>query len=429
MNTKLSIDTSDRVSSLLIAALLLVTTLAAAVWRLSDVGPGFPGSESYSRIAQNLLHTGQFGTSFRPPVYPLFLAGMMALFGEYWEYGAVFIQAILSATLGFLLYRTTELLAESRTAGFFAVGLYLTNILFQFETTAKRETTIFTLLLVLFFWGALFIKRFPQKYLLMSLTAALALLLRPNAVALLPVGALVLLFDCRTTSFSIRSLLAPIILFLALIIPWQLFVLETTGTFPLTTSTNSGQTLWKGNNAHLFAVWPKADVDLLESEMSVGIGNVDITTAEGDRLLKAQAIEFIKADPLRAIRLGVAKALLFFSPVPIPMGDGELVFENGTPHFKEFRYRNLFVLVFSTIHSAILVVGFVGFLASVRRATDLRQRAAFIVGTFTLLLLLIHSLTYPESRYRWPLDILWTILAADYFSRLLARSDRPSTAP
>ena len=404
--------------SCLIATLgLLLFSLACAAWRLSSFGPGFPGSESYSTIALQVLDTGAFQTAFRPPIYPLFLAVMMYLFGEQWETAAVIVQAILSAGVGVLIYRFAARLAHSERAGIVAALLYVSNALYQFEATAKRETTLFTLFFLLFFWAALFIRKPSTKYIVLALTAALALLLRPNAVALLPVGAVILFLDIRKGGFSPTVLLFPILLFLALIVPWQLFVRGVTGSYPLTTSANSGQVLWKGNHEHLLAVWPSADIDLIEGEMTKGIGGVNITTAEGDRLLKEQAVAFIKAQPVLALRLAAAKAALFFAPFPIPYGDGELVYHNGTPSFTEFRYRNKLLLAGSTLHSIILIFGAFGFMATAWRGSEEQRLAATMAIIVTLVLLAVHTLSYPESRYRWPLDILWTVIAAEFLAR------------
>jgi 4-amino-4-deoxy-L-arabinose transferase-like glycosyltransferase len=74
----------------------------AFVLALKD-GFYFPDSIDYSRAAVSLLVKGEFGESYRrAPVYPLFLAGIYALFGE--EIEAVrLIEALLGACLAVVI--------------------------------------------------------------------------------------------------------------------------------------------------------------------------------------------------------------------------------------------------------------------------------------------------------------------------------------
>ncbi len=405
-----------------VGAVLILFSLACALWRLSASGPGFVGSESYSTIARQVLDTGSFQTAFRPPLYPLYLASMMAIFGEHWELAAVLGQALLSAALGCLVFSTAARLAKSERAGLIAAILYLSNALYQFEATAKRETTLFTLFFAIFFWSALFVERARYKYLLLALSAGLCLLLRPNAIALLPVGLIVFALDYRRARASFSVLVAPAIVFVALVVPWQLFVKHVTGTFPLTTSANSGQVLWKGNNDFLLGVWPHADIDAIEDEMTRRIGGVNITTSEGDALLKAQAVEYIKADPTRALKLGAIKAALFFAPFPIPLGSGEVVYKESSAELRSYHFRNPLILFGSTLHTLVIIVATLGFLRSAWSSTEERRLGAIAVITITIVLMAIHTLSYPESRYRWPLDILWTILAGAWLCRFFPTS-------
>lgn len=412
-----------------LAAVLCAGSILGSLWlRFSPSGLGFRGSDSYSNIAVHILSHGGFETAFRPPLYPLFLAGMMRLFGENWEIGAVVCQALLGSVLALLVMRCATKLSGSAGAGVFALLLFFSNILFQFEVTAKRETTLFTLFLMWFFYAAFFVERRGRRYAFLATSAAGAFLLRPNALALFPVAFVLFLSDRRAHQAALKDLLFPAALFVLLVLPWQLFVYRVTGTFPLTTSTNSGQTLWKGNNPDLLAVWPKADIDLLEPEMSRRIGGKDITSADGDAELRAQAKAYMKEHVSETITHGLIKMLVFYSPVPIPMGDGEVVVENGAASVSQFRCRNPIILLVSTVQSCVVLAGWILFVVSARSRTPRHRTAALSSIVLTLFLSAIHILTYPESRYRWPLDILWTVLAADYLWFRWSRMRQPSAA-
>lgn len=112
----------------------------------------------------------------------------------------------------------------------------------------------------------------------------------------------------------------------------------------ITTSTNSGQTLWKRNNPYLLSVWPKADIDLIESEMSKVIGDKDITLPAADGELKSLAIRYIKEHPGLTLRNAVFKGLLYFSQVPIPMSSGIVRVENGVASLMDIASRAYFTM-------------------------------------------------------------------------------------
>jgi hypothetical protein len=400
------------------AFVLSVGYLLMLGWRISPSGLGFPGSESYSDIALQLVNEGRYNTAFRPPLYPLFLAVCMSAFGEAWEVGAMFFQGVAAVGLGTLFVAAVIRLNGSAGAGITALLLLLSNILFQFEIMAKRETTLFTLLAILFFVAPLFITRLRSRYLLMSITAALAFLLRPNAIALIPVFIGIAFLDRKRADFSWKLLIMPAVFFVLTILPWQLFVYQQSGSFPFTTSTNSGQTLWKGNNPYLLDVWPKLDIDAIEGEMSRGIGGQNIKLEAADRELKTQAVQFIKDNPVLTLRNAAIKALVFFSPLTVPWASGQVEVHDGKTKLTKVRKRSSFILGFSTLQSLLVWIGWIGFVLNCRSSETKKQLAVASV-LFTVLLLGIHTITYPESRYRWPLDIFLTMLSADYlFSRI-----------
>lgn len=102
------------------------------------------------------------------------------------------------------------------------------------------------------------------------------------------------------------------------------------------------------------------------------------------------------------------------------MGEGQIEVSGETAKFTKYRYRNILLLALATLHSVIMIGGCLGFMFQARsRADETRKRVALLVLILTVLLVALHSLTYPESRYRWPLDIVWTVLAGCYLSKLI----------
>ena len=399
---------------------LSVVYLLMLLWRISPSGLGFVGSESYSDIALQLVNEGGYQTAFRPPLYPLFLAVCMKLFGGSWELGAMALQGLAAVGLGTLMVCTAIRISGSTGAGIVVLALFLSNILFQFEIMAKRETTLFTLLTILYFAAPLFISQLRARYLVMSIVTALAFLLRPNAIALIPVFLAIAYLDQKRSDFSWRLLSLPAIFFVLIVLPWQLFVYQQSGTFPITTSTNSGQTLWKGNNPYLLDVWPKVDIDAIENEMTKSIGGQNIKLETADRELKAQAVQFIKENPVLTLRNAAIKALVFFSPLTVPWASAQVEVEDGSARLTKVRNRTPIILGLSTLQSVVIWIGWIGFLIN-SRSSEKKWQLAVASVLFTLLLLGIHTITYPESRYRWPLDVFLTVLSADYLFSKLSR--------
>ncbi|HQH27370.1 MAG TPA: hypothetical protein PLP17_08245, partial [Oligoflexia bacterium] len=68
-------------------------------------GEFFVGSDSFSMIARRFLETGQFISAYRPPLYPLFLAGLMTNIPEHWQEAAIVIQGLGSVLCCAILYQ------------------------------------------------------------------------------------------------------------------------------------------------------------------------------------------------------------------------------------------------------------------------------------------------------------------------------------
>jgi 4-amino-4-deoxy-L-arabinose transferase-like glycosyltransferase len=106
----------------------------------------FPDSVDYSAAVKNLLATGGFGESYRrPPIYPLFLAGIYALFGE--KILAVrLVEALMGACLAVIIASVASRIVGERTAALAGLlwSIYPTGI---FIAGLVYPTGVATLLL------------------------------------------------------------------------------------------------------------------------------------------------------------------------------------------------------------------------------------------------------------------------------------------
>ncbi len=176
--------------AVLIFLLALALRLTYVTWFVGwDYMPQLDAAE-YSAIAESLaagrgyrLASGEL-TAIRPPVFPLLLAGVYALFGVH--YGAALVmQNVLGALTCVVVYRAgAQALGEGpgRLAGVMAAGYPL----LIYNDGQLLSETAFVLWTTLVLWAMLWLKERPQAGVVVMLGVALGLaaLTRPNGFIL-----------------------------------------------------------------------------------------------------------------------------------------------------------------------------------------------------------------------------------------------------
>jgi 4-amino-4-deoxy-L-arabinose transferase-like glycosyltransferase len=238
----------------------VVRLVAVLLLRDIQVGPvGISSADDvqFHRLAHHLAAGDGYvtdsgrPTSFRAPGWPLFLAGLYLVAGEYppLVYLVLCLLGALSCVLTYLLARTVLAEPWARVAGWLAC-FYLGHIYFS---TSYLSEALFVLLLTVGMW--LFIRRLqgggPADLVLAGLALGAATLVRPFALLLVPL-LLPLLTGWRPRQWAagVVPVLAFVVPFLALLLPWtyrnyvvhQRFVLATT---------NGGSTFYGGNNGRV----------------------------------------------------------------------------------------------------------------------------------------------------------------------------------
>jgi 4-amino-4-deoxy-L-arabinose transferase-like glycosyltransferase len=188
-------------------------------WRVGGDAP------FYTALASNLAHglglsyAGQ-PTAFRPPVYPIFLAGLMELFGAHFAIVARLLQFAVGLIAVWLCWRLASRLFGER-AGWAAllVGLYFPTLsLFPTELITECFATCLT---AWFFWLTLENPRLAENRtaLYLGLIVGTATLLRFNMAILGPVAALLIYravgFRCALPRVVIIAVIS-----IAMIMPW-----------------------------------------------------------------------------------------------------------------------------------------------------------------------------------------------------------------
>jgi hypothetical protein len=203
-----------RVASTLIAGNRLTTP-----WRVGG------DSEFYIRLASTaakgmgLTYAGQ-PTAFRPPLYPLLLAGMMKLFGDEYRLATRFLQCAIGLTTVWLCWRTaTRIFDEEAGAVTLLIALYIPTLA-VFPTELMTECSA-TCLTAAFFYLALnnphLLQRATIVYL--ALIVGFATLLRFNMAILGPLAVWVMVRSVGVRR-AMRKIVVLSVLAGAIILPW-----------------------------------------------------------------------------------------------------------------------------------------------------------------------------------------------------------------
>jgi 4-amino-4-deoxy-L-arabinose transferase-like glycosyltransferase len=179
----------------------------------------FSDSIDYLRAADNLVNHSEFGEGYkRPPLYPVFLAAVLAVGG-----GKLVAVKIAEAILGVLTVFVTYLLGKtvwSRRVGVVAAAMVAVHpYLFVLSAFVYSET-IFTLLLLLATLTLLTADD-AKRVTLAGLLAGLACLAKPSALAFLVAGIIWIVLATRWTWPRRVGMSAVLVVtMLAAITPW-----------------------------------------------------------------------------------------------------------------------------------------------------------------------------------------------------------------
>lgn len=172
-------------------ALIFAVALALRLGFVFALDPDriyFPDSIDYLKAAESILHGGGFGETYkRPPLYSVFLAGILAVGG-----GKLVVVKIVEAILGAVTVLVVYQLAKAgwgRNVGLIAAGLVAVHpYLFVLSAFVYSEI-MFTLLMLLATWLLLRAGDW-RGVALAGFLGGLACLARPAAMGFLAAGAL-----------------------------------------------------------------------------------------------------------------------------------------------------------------------------------------------------------------------------------------------
>jgi 4-amino-4-deoxy-L-arabinose transferase-like glycosyltransferase len=427
-------DRLDRLPAARFYTLLAgVALLVEALWVfgklfLVHLPDAWYGSESYDMIARNLIHHGRYSlygdapTGYRPPLYPLFLAAMIEIFGRNWITGTILTQAALFLVACLLLALGLQRLFADRLAVLLGVLLMVTDVSLAKTALVELETALFVAVLMAFFYVLIRDRWSIASLAALSALAALAHLTRPTGLLVLP--SLLLVFWSiwrrgRDPAALARSAAALALPFIILVAPWQFFLYRELKTATLLSSTAGGYNLYHGNNPDILTMCPYVWLDDYNPWMQRALVEGGVSEADEvatDKLFSAKAFEFIKANPGTFLKAAVIKFVAHYSPLPMPLGYGDLVDVNGRVAIMNYRPRSTILNWFECPQMSFVLLGALLFSLNAIRGRGPRAPALVHIWIFLALSNLMQVVTVAATVYRVPLDPLFILLAAGFYA-------------
>lgn len=313
---------ADRTCRRILIALLLVALALRLGWSLSRPSDDaavdqLPDQREYLELGRSLI--GGEGLSFsdprftdrvfayRTPGYPLLIAACGA------NVRAVrVVQSILDVSTIFAAYLLARRWLSPRASLFAALILVFDPFLIYFTGLILTET-LFTALLA---WGMLLLtRRGTVSYLIGGLLLALAVLVRPGAMALpVVLGVLAALLNRRSeepyhSRWPLPVGTTMLLLTLIVLVPWAYRNHRVVGRW-IWTSTNGGITSYDGFNPDASGASDQSFVAAMPQLRSM-------SEVERDQYLAGRASEFIRTNPQRSMELAAIKVARTWSPWPL----------------------------------------------------------------------------------------------------------------
>lgn len=407
--------------------------------------------DAYYGIAQSLAEGRGYSspgstsaTAYRPPLYPVLIAGLLAIGGNVQALGIV--QALLGVLSVWLTFRAGERWL-GRSPAVVAAAVVAVEPLGLVNTSLVMTETIATFLLAA--WLVVLsgpveqveagrTTVFPEapragavRAFWTGVVAGLGTLCRPIMLPTAVLGQIWYLgaqcresgrFDARTIRMSRISLMAFLAGLVLTLAPWTVRNWLQFGQ-PIVTTTHGGYTLLLGHNPSYSrevvhgpagAVWPGPSLEAWQRSVDAeleqkGIGPRD--EVGRDRAMAAMAWQTIRTDPVEAVRSGATLLARLWSLSP-----------RTTPERPIPRSVAVSILLFNVGLLTLALVGLIHLVV-------MRLPLAGLLLVPPLVFSAMHSLYWADQRMRAPLVPVLALLAAWGVTCLMKWSRRTSVRP
>ncbi len=308
-----------RVSAAIILSLALAVRLAYLVLIAGLNSPPTYDGIGYDMLATHLLKTGTYGverpTAFRPPGYPIFLAGVYLIFGHH--FAAVrLVQALLDAVTCLLVYAIGATLFNRRVGFLAAIGMSLYPLQVYMVGEFYSETVSFLLQATALYLAARMVR---ERRIWLPLGAGVFLaattLTRPTATLWLPLMVLWPLIRPLPWNIRWRDAVLLLVGMAVLFTPWIVRNFIVFGEF-IPVASLGGVGVWAGNNPL------SQGGGMMPNEQTWGEGAPEfgwggwagLSETESSRRFMERGLAWIREHPLEFAALVPCKLLRLWSP-------------------------------------------------------------------------------------------------------------------
>ncbi|MCK4786128.1 MAG: glycosyltransferase family 39 protein [Desulfobacteraceae bacterium] len=371
--------------AVLVIFLIALFLRLAVVWTLG--APPEKDAFEYHKIALSQLsgygHALEPGkpTTLRPPLYPLFLAGIYAFTGSDYRH-ALYAQAILHALLVFPLFWLGFRISGSSLVGTLSASLFAIHTSFEIVSRLCREN-ITVILVVLFFWSVYEGFREPRvgKFVtaglfsgLLGLTHAIFI---PLSVALCFFG----LLWSKSRNF-VKLLVLQVLISIVIMTPWMIRnqLLPDKGQ-----EAHIRSTLLYGYYPAFTEEWWWPVTDMVELEKKREEANYFFASQVHGRDLNSELRAKILSHPFEAVKLAISRILILWASPPV----GSSLLKSYSPFLASI---GLGLQYFFTL------------LGLATLAWKLPQRSELLVfAVLALFLTGVYAISHAIRRYGYPL--------------------------
>jgi 4-amino-4-deoxy-L-arabinose transferase-like glycosyltransferase len=356
-------------------------------WEMGSIGASLASGHGFSNPFGPV--TGP--TAWEPPLYPYVTAGIFLVFGTFTKASAfvlLSLNSLFSALTCIPLFRIARrIFSEKVAVGSAWAWALLPNIMF-WSTRWIWETSLSALLLAMLFWLVLTIEEQEglKPWLWFGILWGIAALNSTSLLSFLPAAGLWAWYRrAKRGKQSLTGVLLSSVMFVACVTPWIVRNYKTFGTF-IFIRDNFGAELRLGNGPGADGTWmeylhPTQDTYAMRQYQAMG-------ELAYIRMRKQEAVEYIRADYGRFVRLCIKRFVYFWAGVPKA---------TQPPWMNELK-NSLFL--------ASSVLMFWG----LARALRVRRPGAWLLFWLMLLYPAIYYIVFPSPRYRVPIEPEMTIL-------------------
>lgn len=347
-------------------------------------------------------------TSWLPPLYQWIMAGVFEVFGIKTKTSAAVMltlnslfDSILIIPLFLAAYRSfghKVALWTAWTWAFFPYAIY-------WAIHTNWDTCLSTMVLTFVFWLTLELERDSgiKRWLLYGFLWGLSALSNTATLAFLPFAAGWLLWRRRSRmGLTLTRGVASALVFFVVITPWLVRDYTVFHKFiPL--RGNFGLELYIGNSPGANGTWQwwlHPSQNVLEMQRYVALGETQYVAK-----MKTEAVQLIRQDPARFLKLSVIRFIYYWDGVP-----------RAEKYEIIFILRNSLFLLFSVL----AIWGGI-------RAWQKRLPGASLYGLLLLSFPTIYYFVFPHARYRHPIDPELLILSI-YLIYEAIRGSKPADA-